>query len=657
MFDTHPWWLDRLLLPALLFLGALALRVWALGWGLPYVEHVDEPALLEVAVRMARDGDMNPHRFLYPSFFYYLLVAAIRLHAWWGINQGLYASIQDIPIKNNGFTSVPDLYIWTRAVTAILGAAAVPALFALGRRMFDLRVAVLGALALMVATFHVTHSHYVTTDAPTGVWVILSLLGAWSVATTGGWRGYALAGVAAGLAAGMKYNAGVVALTLVLAHMLYWRWASLGWPLVRLVVGGGLSLLAFLATTPYALLDWASFADGLRFNATHYASGSHGDFIGRWQFGEYSRFLWEQGLFATGCVLALAGLPLMARRFPQQTTLLLTVIVAEMLLLLSYAVNFTRNLLPIFPPLLLLAAAGTVALADTIRRPQQRRGALALLAIALLAPQIERTGWQLQYWSRPYTMVVAAEIVRELPRGMRAAAEIPETLFGGDTVVFPVERITDRSLEWYRANGFRYLVANDDLRTPEDRAAYERLRSAAQVVVEFPRRRLGIQPGPSGAILDLEAHPEAMPFVRREMRFGEQALLLGYEIQPGEPRSRITSLDGADTRELQPGQPLQINLYWRALAVMDRDYTLFIHVIDARGEHVTQRDLPLRYGDYPTSHWQPGELVVERADFPLPALPPGEYRLDIGLYDAATGERLPTEGADQPSTLTTLTIT
>jgi hypothetical protein len=88
---------------------------------------------------------------------------------------------------------------------------------------------------------------------------------------------------------------------------------------------------------------------------------------------------------------------------------------------------------------------------------------------------------------------------------------------------------------------------------------------------------------------------------------------------------------------------------------MDRDYTLFIHVANEGGERVAQRDLPLRYEDYPTSHWQVDELVVERADFPLPALPPGEYRLDIGLYDGATGERLPIEGAEN-NTLTTLTI-
>src|SRR5439155_22495109 len=45
-------------------------------------------------------------------------------------------------------------------------------------------------------------------------------------------------------------------------------------------------------------------------------------------------------------------------------------------------------------------------------------GALALLAIALLAPHANRTVWHLNYWSRPYTLKAATDRMRSLPRGM-----------------------------------------------------------------------------------------------------------------------------------------------------------------------------------------------------------------------------------------------
>src|SRR4051812_22505234 len=92
-------WASPLLL-LLLFLGGLVVRVIALDWGLPYVEHIDEPALVQTVVQMVHDGDPNPHTFLYPSLIFYLLAAATRLNAAWGIGRGLYTSLADLPRHN-----------------------------------------------------------------------------------------------------------------------------------------------------------------------------------------------------------------------------------------------------------------------------------------------------------------------------------------------------------------------------------------------------------------------------------------------------------------------------------------------------------------------------------------------------------------------------
>jgi 4-amino-4-deoxy-L-arabinose transferase-like glycosyltransferase len=629
------------LLPIGLFLIALVLRAWLAGESLPFVEHIDEPAVLEIAIRMVRDGDLNPHTFLYPSLYYNLLAATTKLHVWWGVAAGLYSSDQDIPFKNNGVTAAPMLFVWGRTLTALLGAATVPALYALGRRMFGWRSGLLAALALMLTAYHVRHSHYITVDAPTGLWVTLATLGAWEVAQSGRWRGYVLAGVAAGLAAGTKYNAGVVVAAIGAAHLIQWRWAGFRQPLLRLAASGAVALLAFLATTPFALADIGFFVSQLRFNAYHYNLGDHGDFVGRWPFARYGLFFWEDGLGPVGCLLLLAGLPALARRFPAQVAILLSACLPGMILLLSYATHFTRNMLPVLPLLVLLAAAGLVALVDLLGQQTWRRAALAGLAALLLLPHAIQTYRHLAYWSRPYSMVAASERLRELPQGQRIAAELPPTLFGGATAIFPLERITERDLAWYRANGFRYLAANDELRSEADRAVYGELLANAEVVVVYPPRRAGVQPGPSGAILDLGEHLDQMDFARSGVRFGDAIELLGYEMRPGEPRSRITPLEGANQRELSAGQPVQLNLYWRSLAPTTIDYVLFIHVVDAGGAVVFQRDLPPRAEDYPTSRWQQGELVIDKADLPLPALPPGEYRLLIGLYDPASFAQLP----------------
>jgi hypothetical protein len=43
----------------------------------------------------------------------------------------------------------------------------------------------------------------------------------------------------------------------------------------------------------------------------------------------------------------------------------------------------------------------------------------------------------------------------------------------------------------------------------------------------------------------------------------------------------------------------------------------------------------------PTRSWRPGEEIVDRYGILLPeTLGAGEYRLAVGLYDPATGQRL-----------------
>ncbi len=67
----------------------------------------------------------------------------------------------------------------------------------------------------------------------------------------------------------------------------------------------------------------------------------------------------------------------------------------------------------------------------------------------------------------------------------------------------------------------------------------------------------------------------------------------------------------------------------------------FVHLYDATGKLVAQRDAQPLDGYAPTSAWRVGEPVVDRQGVLLPRnVAPGEYTLYVGLYDAATGQRL-----------------
>jgi len=87
---------------------------------------------------------------------------------------------------------------------------------------------------------------------------------------------------------------------------------------------------------------------------------------------------------------------------------------------------------------------------------------------------------------------------------------------------------------------------------------------------------------------------------------------------------------------------LHVSLSWRSLHSTEGDYTVFVHLIDESERVWAQHDGGPVGGSRPTSAWQPGEEITDHHGLALPAdLPPGEYSLAVGLYDAATGRRLP----------------
>jgi hypothetical protein len=107
---------------------------------------------------------------------------------------------------------------------------------------------------------------------------------------------------------------------------------------------------------------------------------------------------------------------------------------------------------------------------------------------------------------------------------------------------------------------------------------------------------------------------------------GHSVALIGYAAEP----------------EAGQGRLLHLSLWWEGLSQMDRDYTVFIHVVDQDGRIWAQRDIVLQHGGYPTSTWLPGETVREEYELELPRdTPPGNYIVKTGVYYWETGERLP----------------
>ncbi len=144
-------------------------------------------------------------------------------------------------------------------------------------------------------------------------------------------------------------------------------------------------------------------------------------------------------------------------------------------------------------------------------------------------------------------------------------------------------------------------------------------RATGDAVGEISLGPLAIQGRPRR----FEAPPIGQPL---QARLGQVVEFLGYD------------LEAAD---LKPGGSLPLTLYWRALAEIETSYTVFVHLLDENDRIWGQRDSMPGGGDLPTTGWVEGEVIVDGYEVLVaPDAPVGVYRIEIGMYDATTGERL-----------------
>jgi 4-amino-4-deoxy-L-arabinose transferase-like glycosyltransferase len=121
-----------------------------------------------------------------------------------------------------------------------------------------------------------------------------------------------------------------------------------------------------------------------------------------------------------------------------------------------------------------------------------------------------------------------------------------------------------------------------------------------------------------------------------QMQLGETTYArLGKDGDPG-----VELLGWQAAQPLQAGQPATLTLMWHARGRQDRDWTVFIHLVDADETIVAEDNTPPLSGAFPMTQWVAGDWVRDTHTLTIPAgLPPGEYRLRIGLFDQITNER------------------
>jgi 4-amino-4-deoxy-L-arabinose transferase-like glycosyltransferase len=339
----------------LVILAGALLRFFPIWFGLPYLRaRPDEETTISHAIAIL-GGDPNPHFFHWPSLTFYLVAGLLQLGTW------IRVMVDGSPSLTPG-----EQIVLARGLVAAAGTLTLWCLFRIGLRIGGAAAGLIAALFLCVSILHVRESHFAMTDVLMTMFLVISLdrlLVALDERTPREVnRGFAVAGVAAGLATSAKYSAAAIlapmcAAQLVLAYRAYScesRLPAFWWlPSIGFVLAAATS---FLATTPYALLDTSQFTADFVFDLRHLSQGHVGELGRGWTYHLVRSLPYGVGM--TVCTAAIAGLIPLVRSAPSQALVLGVFVGAYYAVMGSGRTVFFRYVLPIVPFACVFAAVG-----------------------------------------------------------------------------------------------------------------------------------------------------------------------------------------------------------------------------------------------------------------------------------------------------------
>ncbi len=536
-----------------------------------------------------------------------------------------------------------------RFFSLFFGVLLVPLLYVLGRSLVDKRVGSIAAAISALSPFQIYHSQDVRNYT---LWPFLTVLAAWCLwcALRHGrvldWIGY---GVSTLLGLYTHYFSVfvVIADNLFAASLIFWHgWASTAyvlqrWRLLRVwIIVQSVVVIGFLAWLVVGSLHAiTSISAGMSPSVLDMLQRTYSALL----LGESVPKSQQAWFMLPGLALLMVGVLVMAREKPLSLRWLLLVCLMPLM-----GVFIASRSRPLFEPrylnqtapfLYLLLAQGVTGLWTSRRwRSAAVIGSALWLILAgytygqaqfnprfAKSPDWRARAHYLQVQQQPGDVIIMNYPDPGLSYYYRGAAPLRYVPTGylDDVRRVETEQIVQGLLRDYQRI---WLLPQKDPNWDNDGAVERRLRRSADRI--WQGKIAGQNAQLYETPLTFSAHITTWP-----ASFAHNIHLLGYRLA---------------SEEVQAGDPLEVVLVWQATQRIPQDFSVFVHLVGLEGMIVAQQDNAPVQGTYPTSSWQPGDIVVDAYEIQLPAdLPPGDYTLKVGLYDWMTSLRLNTdEGGD-----------
>lgn len=400
----------------LILIAAFALRVWGIGFGLPELFHQDEPIVVNHAMAYGT-GDLNPHFFAIPPLTSYILFIVYGIMFLAGKLSGIWATSADFALS---FFRDPSLfYVVGRIFIGLIpGMGCVTATILFSSRFLSVKAALYAGSVMAFSYLNVVNSHYIYTDMLLVLAVLLAYNSIFTLYRKGALKSYILSGILMGIAVGVKYNAGIIVVPFLLAHLL--RDPGKPFSIRRLVFSGKLwsaslaAIVSFVVVNPFFILDWPGFWSSFSKQSNAF-----------WHIGwrhhlSYSLF---EGISMAVSIFGILGLLIFAKK-DKWGVILLSFPLVLYFILAYKSQPFARYVLPLVPFISIGAGYFLFDMFSWDSPKRRMRQGILVIAIAMLIPGLVKSVKADILFSSTDTRIEAAKWIKDnLPRGTAIACD------------------------------------------------------------------------------------------------------------------------------------------------------------------------------------------------------------------------------------------
>lgn len=305
----------------------------------------------------------------------------------------------------------------------------------------------------------------------------------------------------------------------------------------------------------------------------------------------------------------------------------------------DYVVNSPRLLYPAGPGIVWLWGAFLAGLATSHRRPLLKKTAVSVFVIIVLAVNINFVQRIMYYYH------LAEQPVHQLTAVARATPANDQLLVVNfPSWLTPLERTFAMGNHGIQIIPFYIdiqdlIYAHNGVDHPARAIQFKNISQSQPYyfgmlgeTVDYDKMRRYLEA--SGDVYLARWGAETINLVRAGRATGIKL------VQP------TASFDEAITLELAASemeeQALTLTLNWQIQQKIERDLTVFVHLYGPDGQLITQDDGYLLQGMAPFWLWDAGQTLQDTRTLIWPTdAPAGVYRVGVGVYDPASGLRLP----------------